>query len=170
MRVNGWQFGIAGALALGLVACGNEAEVPTEPSVEQELAGHPDMPAGIRVAEGAWLSLPAVPGNPGAVYFSVINGSDSDATVVAVDVTGAGHAMIHRTVMTEGMASMADMEELIVPAGKTVSLRPGEMHVMAMDLDPALEVGGETEATVIFANGDKASFPVLIRGAGDQGS
>jgi len=69
----------------------------------------------------------------------------------------------------DGMASMADMDELIVPAGKTVSLRPGEMHVMAMDLDPALAEGGETEATVIFKSGDKASFPVLIRGPGDRG-
>ena len=170
MRVKYWQIAMTGALMAGLAACGSESETPADPTVEQELAANPDMPAGIRVAEGAWLSLPAVPGNPGAVYFSMINASNSDATVVAVDVTGAGNAMIHRTVMTEGTASMTDMDEIIVPAGKTVSLRPGEMHVMAMQLDPSLEVGGETEATVIFANGDKASFPVLIRSAGDPGS
>lgn len=171
MNGNFGRFLAASAALAVLAACGSEPEAPAEPAEETELlAANPDMPAGIQIPEGAWLSLPAVPGNPGAVYFSVINSSNSDATVVGVDISGAGNAMLHRTVMTEGMASMADMEELIVPAGKTVSLRPGEMHVMAMDLNPELVEGGETEATLIFANGDKASFPVIIRGAGDQGT
>ena len=164
------QQGMAGLLAFSLVACGNEADAPAPPvETAAELAANPDVPQGMRIAEGAWLNLPAVPGNPGALYFSIVNGSNSDATIVAVDVSGAGHAMLHRTETMEGMARMADMEELIVPAGKTVSLRPGEMHVMAMDLDPTLAAGTETEATVIFKSGDKASFPVLIRGAGDRG-
>jgi len=170
MRMRNWRSGMAGLLAITLAACGTEADVPAEPvETTEALSANPEMPDGMRVAEGAWLNLPAVPGNPAALYFSIVNGSNSDAAIVAVDVTGAGSAMLHRTETMDGMASMADMDELIVPAGKTVSLRPGEMHVMAMDLDPALAEGGETEATVIFKSGDKASFPVLIRGPGDRG-
>ena len=42
------------------------------------------------------------------------------------------------------------------------------MHVMAMELDDTLAAGGETEVTLTFVGGDKVSFPVEIRAAGDD--
>lgn len=151
-----------GAMALGPAACSSEPEQP----VQEELTADPAAPEGISVEEGR-LTLPAVSGNPGAVYFTLGNSGDADMAIRSVSVEGAGMAMMHETMEESGMARMQDVAQVPVPAGETVSFEPGGLHVMAMDLDEALEIGEVTEVTLTFASGDKISFPAAIRAPGD---
>jgi copper(I)-binding protein len=142
------------ALVAGLTACGSEPAAPVETS--------PEAPQGISVTDGR-LNLPAVTGNPGAVYFTITNGDAQAQSLVGAFVEGAGSAMFHQTDM-QGMA------EVPVPAGASVTFEPGGMHVMAMALDPSIAIGGEVEVTLTFADGDKVSFPARVLGPGDDGS
>ncbi len=50
-----------------------------------------------------------------------------------------------------GVATMTKQDGIIVPAGETVTLQPGGLHVMFMGLngDP-FEVGEELNATLVF--------------------
>lgn len=153
------------ALALSgltLAACGSESSQPTQDASEAA----PEAPAGIVVNDGR-LVLPAVAGNPGAVYFDVVNDGEADAAVVAAEVQGAGSTMLHATVEEGGMASMKHMTEFPVAKGATLKFAPGGNHVMAMDLADTLKPGGTTEVTLTFASGDKASFPATILAAGE---
>lgn len=156
---------LAGAATLmlltSLTACGAEPEAP--------VATEPDAPAGIAVSD-AWLALPAVSGNPGAVYFTISNASDRSATIRAADMLGAASAMMHETTTWNMQTDMQELIQLPVPAGEDLVFAPGGKHVMVFDLDESLAVGGETEMTLTFAGGDKVSFPVAIRAAGDDGS
>lgn len=142
---------------LALAACGGEAEAPSEPVTE--LAPAPEGPEGIS-AEGGWMALPAVSGNPAAVYFTLTNNGGAEEVVSAAWVTGAESAMLHG----EGMVML---DELAVGPGTQVIAAPGGLHIMAMNLNDSLVEGGETELTLTFADGDKLSFPVEIRAAGD---
>lgn len=145
--------------ALGLAACGEQ------PAQETETA--PEAAPGVTVANGR-LILPAVKGNPGVVYFDLTNNSDTETAIAGVSVQGAAAAMLHATTMKDGVASMDEMTSVPVAKGATVSFAPGGNHVMAMELGETLAAGGSTEVTLTFEGGDKLSFPVEIRAAGDD--
>lgn len=147
-------------LALGTAACGGETE---EPAVDAA----PDAPEGIVVTDG-WMALPAVAGNPGAVYFNIENTSERNRMIRAADVLGAESAMMHEMGTWNLQPSMDEVMQLDVPAGESIAFEPGGYHVMAMNLADTLEAGGETEVTLTFVGGDKVSFPVEIRAAGDE--
>ena len=108
--------------------------------------------------------LPAVAGNPGAVYFDIANSSDRDRMIRAASVEGAGSSQMHVTEET----GMQEILQVMVKAGETVKFEPGGTHLMAMDLADTLAAGGETEVTVTFVGGDKVSFPAEVRAAGDE--
>lgn len=154
-------FLAAAALALagiGLASCGDSAPEPTDAS--------PEAPAGISAADGR-LVLPAVKGNPGAVYFDVTNNGEKDTAIVGAFVDGAKSAMLHMTIKDGDKASMKSMDQVDVAKGATVKFAPGGNHVMAMELDAALEAGDTTEVTLTFSDGDKVSFPASVLAAGD---
>ena len=143
------------ALAAGLTACQGSETAPDAPTAGQD--GKP----GMAVAE-ARLVLPAVKGNPGAVYFNVFNGSDKNVSLVAVAIDGAGKAELHDSKRGE----MAKLDSVAIKPTWTQRLIPGSRHVMAFDLDPKLVAGGETEMTLTFDDGDKLSAPLRIEAMG----
>ncbi len=114
------------------------------------------------------MSLPAVAGNPGAVYFKIKNAGPNDVMIRAVSVAGAASALPHMTAEWSGKVDMQELQQVAVPKESEVVFEPGAMHVMAMDLDDSLKAGGETEVTITFVGGDKASFPAQIRAPGDD--
>lgn len=153
---------VAIALAcFGLAGCHQQSNAPAAPPS----ASAPDAPAGLSVSNGR-LVLPAVKGNPGAVYFDIANHGDADTSIAGVSVDGAKSAMLHTTVQSGGMSSMTAMASIPVPKGQTVRFAPGGNHVMAMDLDSSLMSGGKTDVTLTFATGDKISFPAAIEAPG----
>ena len=146
---------------LALAACSSE---PEQPPVQE----NPDVMPGITV-ENARMVLPAVSGNPAAVYFDVSYRGDHPAVIRGVHVAGSENAMMHETLESDGMASMHDMMGVDVPSGETVSFAPGGKHVMVMDVDSALKPGDAVEVTITLDDGDKASFPAEVRAPGEGG-
>lgn len=153
----------AGALLtismFGLAACSQEAE--------EAAPAEPDAPEGISV-ENARLMLPAVSGNPGAVYFDLKNDSERNVMVRAVNVEGAGSAVMHTMGTWNLEPVMNEVLQIDAPAGSTLEFKPGDLHVMAMDLDESVQAGGTSEVTLTFVGGDKISFPAEVRAAGDE--
>lgn len=148
---------------IGLAGCSKQ---PGEQAAASSAAA-PDAPAGIAVTNGR-LVLPAVSGNPAAVYFDVANTGTADAAIAGVSVDGAKSAMLHMTMQSGGVSSMMEMSSIPVPKGQTVRFAPGGNHVMATGLDPSLKGGDTTEVTLTFATGDKASFPAKIEAVGTE--
>lgn len=160
MNTNRLLAGLAAlSLAFAVTACGGEAEAP--------VSAEPDAPEGVTVSGGRLL-LPAVAGNPGAVYFTIRNAGTNDVMIRAANVAGAASAMMHQTAEWNGQVDMQELTQVAVPRDSEVVFEPGGMHVMAMELDDTLAVGGETEVTITFVGGDKVSFPAEIRAAGDD--
>lgn len=151
MKKRFWAAAAVGLAVAGLAACG-ETSAPTEAA--------PESPAGISVSN-ARLMLPAVSGNPGALYFEVKNDGEKNRMIRLVEIAGAGSAMMHS-------AEMFELPQVPVPAGETASFAPGEKHVMAMDLADTVTAGSTAEVTLTFVGGDKLSFPAEVRAAGDK--
>ena len=153
------RLSIAAALALGtlsLTACGGE------PAADEAPEGVPGLQAS-----NARLILPAVEGNPAALYFELSNGGDSGVAVRSAFVEGAGSAQIHDVMEYDGAMQMNETGPQVVPAGGTLSFAPEGLHVMAFDV-AGLEPGDTTEVTLTAAGGDKLSFEAEVRGPADD--
>jgi copper(I)-binding protein len=153
------------ALSLATLALAG-CESRQAPAAEGAPDASPDASQGVSVSD-ARLVLPAVKGNPGAIYFTVHNDSAADRTIRGVTVKGAGSAMIHQTTKTNGMSEMHEMPQAKVPARGELAFAPGGFHGMALELDDALAKGGATDVTLRFDDGETAVFPAEILAAGD---
>lgn len=142
---------------LVLAACQQPA--PTEKRDAAE--ARPEAKPGMALSKGR-LVLPAVKGNPGAAYFVLDNSGSGSVSIAAVTIEGAGKTEIHQSMAD----SMMPVDRIDVDPGSGVDFQPGELHVMAFDLDPSLQAGGSTEITITFADGDKLSAPLKIEPAG----
>lgn len=147
------------AAALSLSACGSEPAETTEAAPE-------GMP-GVEVSN-ARLVLPAVTGNPGVLYFDLSYSGDKAAALRGVDVAGAKTATMHQYVDLSGEKAMYELLPQPLQKGQTLKFEPGANHIMLDGLADTVTAGSTVEATLIFAGGDKFSFPAEVRGAGEE--
>lgn len=157
------RMSVLGALALGLgtlgvIACSEPAE-----QVEQA----PDAVAGLTV-ENARIVLPAVSGNPAAVYFDATYVGDAPEELAGLFVAGAEQTMMHQTMREGDTMKMMPLDKVALESGKTISFAPGGNHGMAMQVSDELKPGGTTELTLIMQSGDKTSVTADIKGAGEE--
>ena len=155
MKRSVWSAIALSIVALGPTACGEAPEAAET---------GPKLLEGISVTN-ARVMLPAVKGNPGAVYFDVSNTGTQGLALRAVSVAGAGSTMLHTTVDGGGMQEAAP---ILVSPGETVKLEPGGKHAMAMDLADTVTAGSKTDVTVTFVGGDTITVPADVHAAGDD--
>jgi hypothetical protein len=116
----------------------------------------------------ARLVLPAVSGNPGAVFFDVRNTGDANLAIRKAAIKGASSAQIHDTTEWNKQMVMGEMGPVMIPAGGTETFKSGAKHVMAFDLDPSLTAGSTTEMTLTVAGGKTMTAEVAVVAAGDE--
>lgn len=153
-----WMAVALGIAAIGLAGC---AEQPEQADTA------PQTPDGISVTN-ARLMLPAVKGNPGAVYFDVKNDSATNKMIRAVSVAGAGSSMLHQMGTWNLQPSMDEIFQVDVPASGELKFEPGGLHVMANELADTVAAGSTADVTLTFVGGDKITFPAEVRAAGDE--
>ena len=118
-------------------------------------------------ADGAWVRLPAVAGNPGVAYFTLHGGSEP-STLLAVNAPFAIRAEMHENMKGHGgMMTMAPLKQVAVAPKAEVSFAPGGNHVMLFDLAPTLQPGGKAPLRLSFADGKTIEVQAVIIGAGD---
>ncbi|BDI61130.1 hypothetical protein MACH05_16900 [Qipengyuania nanhaisediminis] len=147
------------AALLTLSACGGEAEVaeaPPEGVIE-----------GVTI-ENARMVLPPVPGNPAAVYFDFSYEGDRAFSLGRVSVEGAESATMHQYGEYNFEMQMMDALPIPVSNGTTIEFKPGDYHVMAMDVSPEIEPGDTAEVTLTVSGGRQHKFDAEVRAAGDE--
>ncbi|NYT42889.1 copper chaperone PCu(A)C [Sphingomonas sp. R-74633] len=124
-------------------------------------------PKGELKADGAWVRLPAVAGQPGAAYFTVQGGAAQD-TLLAVSTPAAIRAELHESMKGDhGMMQMAPLKDVAVPAGGKLEFAPGGRHVMLFSIGPAVKPGQKIPLTLSFASGKALRLEAKVVGAGD---
>jgi len=136
------------ALSLLLAACGGAAS--------------PDP-----VVSDAWVRLPAVPGRPGAAYFTVAGGTEA-SRLVAVESPAAGRIELHRMAMQGRAMTMQRLDGAAVPAGQRVRFAPGGDHGMVFDVAPTLKAGDSVRLDFRFERGTAVSAQARVVAAGDD--
>jgi copper(I)-binding protein len=104
-------------------------------------------PAAVQV-EGGWVR-PSVPGQAGTGGFMKLTARQPVQLVGATSPV-AGVAEVHDMKMEGEVMKMRPLRTLELPAGKTVELKPGGMHLMLMDLKQPLVKGSTVPVTLLL--------------------
>ena len=112
--------------------------------------------------EGAWVRA-TVQGQKGTGAFMNITAKQS-MRLVGVSSPAAGVAEVHEMKVENDVMKMRSVPELDLPAGQTVSLKPGGYHVMLLDLKAPLAKDSTVPVTLRFkdAKGVQSKLDLLL--------
>ncbi len=114
----------------------------------------------------------------GAAYFTINNRGLQPDTLIGASCPAAAKAMFHRTTEENGVSHMAPAGDIQIPAGKTVKIEPGGLHLMLMGLKQPLRAGMMVPLTLRFRNAGEVLVQMevvpigasaMIKGAGQDG-
>lgn len=105
----------------------------------------------------------------GAGFMMIKNNGDADDKLLEVRADFP-KVEIHTTEEKDGIAKMIHIDDLPIPAGESVKLAPGGLHIMFMGLSDPLEKGTEIPATLVFENAGEVEvvFSVEARPEGGK--
>ena len=95
-----------------------------------------------------------LPSETGAVYMRIVNNTDSDDALLGASVPGCGTVELHEMTMVDDVMIMRQLEgnRLPIPAGETVMLERGGLHVMCFGKTGEFTVGQAVPITLEFEN------------------
>ena len=166
------------ASLFALAACGSNAPDPSSSASAEAAnplgpdanpADNPDSAPHVSVVEPV-IKLPAAPGSPGVLYFTMQQDAGKPNTLAAVHVDGVGRAEMHESKTENGVTTMDTVQSVEFSEAKPAEFKPGGYHVMLFDVSNTLKAGKETEVTFTLANGDKVSTMASIEEAGGMGA
>ncbi|QCO67844.1 copper chaperone PCu(A)C [Luteimonas yindakuii] len=165
--------------ALSLAACNQPTPPPTvdAPPPGLDAAADADAGAGIDPAQAGiaietpWIRLPPPPAAVAAGYLGIRNSGDSPDRLLAVETDAAARVEIHEMREEDGMMRMRQLEAGIeLPSGAHVELKPGGYHLMLMEPQADLAVGGRVPAVLVFEHAGRVPVEFEVRSATGQGT
>ena len=80
-------------------------------------------------------------GESSAIYLQIENRGSADVTILSAFTSAANLVEFHQTIVENDIARMEPVDALVIPAGESLSLRPGGMHIMLQQLTADLIPG-----------------------------
>jgi copper(I)-binding protein len=114
--------------------------------------------------QDAW-ARPTVQGQAaGGGFLRIVGGAQGDK-LLSAKAEIAGRVELHSMTMDGDVMRMRQVDGIEVPAGKTVELKPGGLHVMFMDLKTPLKTGSSFPLTLRFEKAGEVKVEVKVQPA-----
>lgn len=100
-----------------------------------------------------------------AAFAEITNDGDRDIVLVSATSAASARMELHETVTDPAGAKTMRPKEggFTIPAGQTLTLAPGDDHLMFIDLKEPLRTGSNTSIELRFADGSTTSFTARVR-------
>lgn len=110
-------------------------------------------------------------GHTSAIYMTVSNAGPGSVAIVAARSDVAERVEVHETIMEVSFEGgrisqtmrMEEIDALEVPAGETVELKPGGLHIMLLGLTRDIESGDHFSLEVELADGRLVVLDVAVK-------
>lgn len=129
-----------------------------------------DAAADLDIAAPYARAMPA--GSPhSAAFMTITNQGSTDLALVGAATPVAELVELHTHRDEDGMMRMRQVERIDLPAGGTVELAPGGLHLMLIGLQTALEAGSTLPLTLTLDDGSQRELlvPVVAPGGAAAG-
>jgi periplasmic copper chaperone A len=110
--------------------------------------------------QNAWVRA-TVPGQQASGAFMTLT-AKADLRLVGVSSPIAGVAEVHEMKMQGDIMQMRALASMALPAGKAVTMRPGGIHVMMLDLKAALPKDTAVPLTLVFKDAKGVKSQLLV--------
>jgi copper(I)-binding protein len=120
-----------------------------------------------------WARATPKGASSGAAYMTITNTGKTADKVNCVSSEASAQCQIHTMAMDNGVMKMRPVEGgLEIKPGETVTLAPGGLHVMLVNLKHPLEQGKSVKATLKFdsAGSVDVDYPIAAIGAAAPGA
>ncbi|OOG27724.1 hypothetical protein B1C78_03170 [Thioalkalivibrio denitrificans] len=109
----------------------------------------------MEITEAAWVRATPPNRDITAGYLTIRNTGSETRHIVAAASPVAGRVELHTHIhdRESGMMQMREVESIELPAGETVQLAPGGLHLMIMNLKQDLQPGASVSLTLEFDDG-----------------
>lgn len=112
----------------------------------------------------ARATLPNAPVAGG--FLTIVNTGSEDDRLVSVSADFARESQIHEMAMEGDVMKMRALSDgIVIPAGETVVLEPGGLHLMFMGLEAALVEGETVPVTLTFEKAGTVTVDLHIGAA-----
>jgi periplasmic copper chaperone A len=98
----------------------------------------------------------------GAVYLSIMNMGKDSEQLIGISTPAAESAMLHKSNDENGVMKMEMLDQLEIPAGATIDILPGHMHIMLMGLKAPLKLGDHVPLELEFKKSGKVSADAIV--------
>ncbi|MHA7884120.1 copper chaperone PCu(A)C [Nitratireductor rhodophyticola] len=147
-------------LTTGAVAHGTSANHhPSNQEVTETTADHHAVEAGdLKIAHPRVRAM--LPGQPsGGGYMVIENTGSDDDRLLTLTSPRAGKVEVHTMEMNNDVMVMRPVKGgLTIPAGETVTLEPGGLHVMFMQVEKGFQEGEAIPLTLEFEKAGKVDL------------
>ncbi len=98
-----------------------------------------------------------------AAYMVIMNKSEELRILKAVSSSRFKKVEMHKTEMHDGMMKMIPQKQMIVPAGDTLTLKPGGHHLMLINPESVPKEGEQVNLKLHFDNGKVINVIAPVR-------
>ena len=110
-----------------------------------------DYQAGDLTLSKTWTRATPPKAKAGGGFVEIVNSGTEGDRLVSASSDVAAKVEIHEMAVTDGVMKMRKMETGIeIPAGETVTLKPGGLHIMFMGLNQSFEEGTTVPVVLTF--------------------
>lgn len=122
-----------------------------------------DYTVGDLTLTHAWTRATPPKAKAGGGFVEITNNGSEDDRLIAVSSDVAGKVELHEMAVTDGVMKMREMENGIeVPAGETVTLQPGGLHIMFMGLNQSFEEGTMVPVVLTFEKAGDVAVELAV--------
>lgn len=133
------------------------------------LAAAQEQTAGNVTVSKAWARATAGGARNGAAFLEVSAKAAGGDRLVAAKSNAASRVELHTHIHEGGVMKMRRIDAIDVPAGQTVVLKPGGLHVMLLDLRQPLKAGEALKLTLVFEKAGEINIEAPIEPIGASG-
>lgn len=128
-------------------------------------AGSAEVTAGTLVISKAYAKA-MLPGQPvGGAYLTITNNGKADDELVSVSSPVAGAVELHEMAMQGEVMKMRKLDKgIAIPAGKSVELSPGGLHMMFTKVKQPFKQGETVAVTLTFAKAGNVDIALPVSG------
>jgi hypothetical protein len=131
-------------------------------------AAHDYAAGDIRIGH-PWTRAAGANGNGGA-FMRLTNGGAQPDRLVSAASPIARVVELHTHIREGDVMRMRPVADIPVPAGQTVELRPGGLHVMLIGLNAPLAQGSRVPVTLRFERAGEVQVELTVEAAGARAS
>ena len=111
----------------------------------------------------AWVRAAPPTATMSAGYLTLTNATDAPIRVVGAESPQFERVEIHESALHDGVAHMAPVDGVTVPANGSVTLAPGGLHLMLIGPTQSFAEGDKVILTLDFEDGWSVEFDATVR-------